>query len=62
MFRMAGLRPVFTMGAEALYGWGGRRGLGGGVSRIVFTGLQLVLTVYLMRWMFRFFRELPTPA
>ena len=53
---------MFTMGAEALYGWAGRRGLGGGVYRIVFTGLQLVLSVYLMSWMFRFFRELPTPA
>lgn len=53
---------VLTMSAEALYGWAGRRGVDGGVYRVVFTGLQLVLTVHLMICMFQFFRALPTPS
>lgn len=53
---------VLTMGAEALHGRAGRRGVDGGVYRIVFTGLQLGLTVHLMICMFQYFRALPTPS
>ena len=53
---------VLTMGAEALFGWAGRKGVDGGAYRIVFTGLQLVLSVHLMISIFQYFRALPMPS